>query len=214
VAAASLIVDHVLKTDSPKAAAQWIERRASMDEVSARLPAVRTAFIAVAPEQALAWLDRLSSREGFPLWEAEVGMSQWAGTDLGAAGDWLNANRNSPAAREYIWAYAVHVAVENPEAARKWASLLPPETPCSAGTGPEMVPASAGKFATLEENIDLVVRVLSLQKSSYDDGQGQVSGIAQPAPVMKYFPWLISESEGAGPRVLLVPRRTAQTVQW
>ena len=216
VTASATMLQHTLKTGGPEAAAVYLESRPHPDELASGVYAVRAAFTAAAPEKALTWLDRLASRPGFPHSVAEAAMAQWVATDSGAAGDWLNAHRTSPAFKEYVWAYAMNLAVENPDAARQWAKLLPPEVAPVTQTVNGYTWESSGQFAggnpgnpvgSLAQHIEAAAGILSARNQP-----PPVAGTEHPAVVwqnvfkLRYIAYLVRESPGAEPTVRMVPR--------
>ncbi len=216
VTAAATMLQHTLKTGGPEAAAAYLESRPHPEELDDGVQVLSRTFTAAAPEKALTWLDRIASRPGFPRHEAEAAMAQWGATDPGAAGDWLNAHRNSPAFKEYVWAYAMNLAVENPDAARKWAALLPPEAPPTAHPVNGLTWQTAGPFpggipgqaaGTLAQHIDAAAGLLSARNqppAAADPASPPV--IAQNGFRMRYNAVLVRESPGAEPTVRMVPR--------
>ncbi len=212
IAAVSYIIQHTLKTDGPEAAAQWVAQRTRYEEWNNGLVAVRAAFTAAAPEKALTWLEGLAARQGFPRQEAEAAMAQWVATDSGAAGDWLNAHRSSPAFKEYVWAYAMNLAVENPDAARQWAALLPAEASPTVqtvnGIAWQKVDPFAGgipgqSFGTLAQHIDAAAGLLSARNQP---ATASPPVVAQNFFRPRYNAVLVRESPGTEPTVRMVPR--------
>lgn len=216
VAAAATILQHTLKTGGPEAAAAYLESRPHPDELANGVHILSATFAATAPEKALTWLDRLASRPGFPRSAAEAAMSQWVATDSGAAGDWLNAHRTSPAFTEYVWAYAMNLAVEDPDAARQWAALLPPEVSppvqtvngftWQAGGGfPGEIPSQS--LGTLAQHIDAAAGLLSARNRPPPAAATEAPPVvAQNVFKMRYSAVLVREFPGAEPTVRMVPR--------
>ncbi len=210
--AAATMLQHTLKTGGPEAAAAYLESRPFNDELANGVQVLSTTFTAASPEKALTWLDRLASRPGFPRSAAEAAMAQWVATDSGAAGDWLNAHRNSPAFKEYVWAYAMNLAVENPDAARKWAALLPPESATTVQTVNGMAWQNVGPiaggipgqgFGTLAQHIDAAA---GLQSARNQPATPSPPVVAQNFFRPRYNAVLVRESPGAEPTVRMVLR--------
>ncbi len=212
VNASTTMLQHTHKIGGPEAAAAYLESRAYPDELAKGVHMMSTSFTAAAPEKALTWLDRLASRPGFPRSAAEAAMAQWVATDSGAAGDWLNAHRNSPAFKEYVWAYAMNLAVENPDAARQWAALLPAEASPTVqtvnGIAWQKVDPFAGgfpgqSFGTLAQHIDAAAGLLSARNQP---ATASPPVVAQSGFRPRYNAYLVRESPGAEPTVRMVPR--------
>ncbi len=218
VAASATLLRDSLKTGGLEAALAYLDTRPQIDEQISGIGILGTPFIAAAPEKALTWIERLASQAEFLRSAAEIAMSQWARTDPGAAGDWLAAHRTSPAFREYVWAYAMSLAVENPDAAKKWAALLPPD----AGPGGQSLPGKTSQtgavvaggnpalgVGTLQQHIEAVAGLLAAWNRRNPAAETSSSPvIARTAFLRPYNPVLVREFPGAEPSIRMVARGT------
>jgi hypothetical protein len=131
-------------------------------------------------------------------------MSKWAAGDPVAAGEWLNAHRDSPAAPAFIEAYTASIAGDDPAAARQWIAQLP-ETPVPQ-TNAGWIPPDAPPSRTALEHLVSLAEISAL---ALDDPAravalaGALPGNAVPG-LMNYRITLVREAPGERP----VPRFT------
>jgi hypothetical protein len=193
-----------LQNGGTETAMRWADSLFRSDELVAASSAILPSLTASAPDQAVAWLNRMAARQVTQPWQAKEAMSKWAATNAVAAGEWLNTHRNSSAAPAFIEAYAMSIAGDDPAAARQWIAQLP-ETPVQQSNdfGWVMNRADSPDRRALEN----LVRRAEISTLSLEDPVQAIklaSALPTDAGLMNYRLTLVREVPGEPP----VPRFT------
>ena len=117
-------VSYAKRHQDPAAAAAWVEQHLKEPWMQGS-PVIQNTASAYAqrdPAGAMAWAARtgLSNAAG-------IAMRQWCESDVGAACEWLQANRQSPAYSPAVISLVNRYRGEDPDAARLWANTIPDE---------------------------------------------------------------------------------------
>jgi hypothetical protein len=207
-AAAELVASEILSGEGKQAAMSWVESREDPVERWQALHQVVPRMAAKEPREVVEWLERMSVREGFPMWLAETSMNEWAARDLEEAGEWMNRHRGSTAANSYIWGYAVQLAVEEPSAALEWSKEV--KGGMEGGSGFIASGAAAGgsmgehyKAEYLEQIIALTASAAALLEDPDHPGM-----VLDRLLALRYRPQLILESPGGEPQLRMIREPT------
>lgn len=192
-----------LKNAGPEAALRWAKSLVRNDEESAAAAAILPALTAAAPAQALAWLEGLSTRRLATPEQSKTAMITWASADAEAAGEWLNAHRDSSAAPAFIEGYAMSIAGDDPAAARQWIAHLP-ETSVPAHQYRVM---NFGGEVSGRSELEHIVRLGEISILALDDPEKAIklAGELPAVGLSNYMFKLVREVPGEKP----VPRFTA-----
>lgn len=193
-----------LQNGGTAAAMRWADSLFRSDELVAASSAILPSLTTSAPEQAVAWLDRMSSRQVSQPWQAKEAMSKWAAANAVAAGEWLNSHHSSPSAPAFIEAYAMSIVGDDPAAARQWIAQLP-ETPVQQSNDFNWVMNNAA--SPDRRALENLVRMAEISTLSLEDPVQAIalaSALPADAFLTNYRLSLVREAPGEKP----VPRFT------